>query len=134
MREPDFIIGDNYLRRWYIIPRNRWCNIYLHHICKSDDNRALHDHPYINMSIVLRGAYIEVMPDKVRWRTAGSVVFRRAVALHRLHIRKGESVWSLFITGPRIRQWGFKCPQGWIPWHQFVDPDNPGQPGRGCGE
>jgi hypothetical protein len=48
-RRPDFIIGgaDNpYLLRWWIIPRNRWCNVYLHKILRDDDPRALHDHPW----------------------------------------------------------------------------------------
>ncbi|MGE4307333.1 MAG: hypothetical protein AB7E24_25275 [Novosphingobium sp.] len=29
-RSPDFVIGDNYLRRWWVVPRNRFCNAYLH--------------------------------------------------------------------------------------------------------
>lgn len=45
VREPDFVIGDDYLRRWYVVPRNPFCNVYLHHILHSDDDRALHDQP-----------------------------------------------------------------------------------------
>jgi len=62
MRPPDFVIGPSempYLRRWWIIPRNRFFNIYLHQFLHSDDDRALHDHMYINLSILLRGRYIE---------------------------------------------------------------------------
>ena len=65
MRKPDFIIGPKdapYLRRWWIIPRNRLFNIYLHQILRSDDDRALHDHPWINCSIILKGRYMEVTP------------------------------------------------------------------------
>jgi hypothetical protein len=39
-RPPDYIIGgeaDPYLRRWWVIPRNRFFNIYLHHFVRSDD-------------------------------------------------------------------------------------------------
>lgn len=134
MRPPDFIIGDNYLRRWHLIPRNNTFNIYLHHIRKSDDDRALHDHPYWNVSIILRGWYVEMMPGKQRVRGAGDIVFRRARDAHRLVVPYGGSAWSLFVTGPRRRIWGFHCPQGWRAWFDFVDPDDPGQPGRGCGE
>jgi hypothetical protein len=33
-----------------------------------------------------------------------------------------------------VRDWGFHCPQGWVPWRKFVAADNPGAVGRGCGE
>lgn len=36
---PDIIIGENgddYLHRWYVIPRNRFFNIYLHYFLRSD--------------------------------------------------------------------------------------------------
>ncbi len=45
-RVADFIIGDFYLLRWWVIPRNEMYNLYLHDIRKSDDDRALHDHPW----------------------------------------------------------------------------------------
>ena len=46
--------------------------------------------------------------------------FRRATHMHRIVIDEGP-VWTLFITGPRIRQWGFLCPKGWIYWRDFTD-------------
>jgi hypothetical protein len=79
MREPDCVIGppDNpYLRRWWLIPRNRWFNLYLHNILRDDDDRALHDHPWANLSILLRGAYREVTPRGTHLRKRGSFVPR----------------------------------------------------------
>lgn len=150
MRKPDFIIGGSakpYMLRWWIIPRNRWFNIYLHKILRDDDDRALHDHPWWNVSILLRGAYREVMPDlshcptpytriadlptRVKLRRAGSIVFRRATSSHRLEVAKGP-VWSLFITGPVIRDWGFHCPKVWRYWRDFVSDHDTGAIGQGC--
>lgn len=138
-REPDFVIGpkaDPYMRRWWVIPRNRFFNIYLHNIRKSDDDRALHDHPWINVSILLRGNYVEFSPqstDKGRRRFRGDVVFRWPTTLHRLLIDDDQvTVWSLFITGPVVRVWGFACPKGWIPWFDFVEARDKGQIGKGC--
>lgn len=152
-RHPDFIIGrpgSPYMRRWYVIPRNRWFNIYLHNIVRSDDDRALHDHPWWNLSILLKGGYWEVTPPyrplypemaidlfhepKLvrKWRRPGSVVLRRATDAHRLEVT--GSTWSLFITGRNVRSWGFWCPQGWRHWQQFVDMTNTGAVGPGCGE
>lgn len=134
MRDPDFIIGDNYLRRWWIIPRNEGCNVYLHDIRKSDDDRALHDHPWTNTSYLLMGSYLEHTPDGIFTRRAGDIVERPAHALHRLEVVPGDRAISLFITGPKVREWGFNCPKGWRHWKQFVDPNDAGQPGPGCGE
>jgi hypothetical protein len=140
-REPDFIIGgkdDPYVRRWWVIPRNRLFNVYLHQFVRSDDDRALHDHPWVNCSILLRGCYEEHLPgDGVRFRKAGDVVFRRSGRMaHRvmlLQMGGGEiPCWTLFITGPRYREWGFHCPRGWVHWKLFTAPDDTGTIGKGC--
>lgn len=133
-RPADFVIGDDYLCRWWVIPRNEGCNIYLHHILHSDDDRALHDHPFDNTSMVLAGRYVETTPDGEFLRETGSIVTRAATDSHRLSILPGESAVSLFVTGPKIRDWGFHCPQGWRIWYDFVAPDDKGAVGRGCGE
>lgn len=45
-----------------------------------------------------------------------------------------QSVWTLFLTGPKVRTWGFWCPKGFVPWFDFVKPEASGEVGRGCGE
>lgn len=134
-RTPDFIIGDPidpYMKRWWIIPRNRLFNIYLHRILKSDDDRAKHDHPWASMSLILGGRYVEALDGGDHERLAGDIVFRRAITAHRLIIPPSGSALSLFITGPTVRTWGFHCSKGWIPWQEFCEPTNKGQIGRGC--
>lgn len=160
-REPDLYIGGRenpYLLRWYVIPKNPVFNIYLHNFRRSDDDRALHDHPWLfNVSILLKGEYFEHVPaDKKRWpedlstvrkhRRPGAVYFRPSRAPHRVELprfaledRKGNynmkeiPCWTLFITGPRVREWGFYCQQGWIFWKKFVS-NRPGvsEVGAGC--
>lgn len=133
-RAPDFVIGDNYLRRWWIVPRNPFLNVYLHEINRSDDDRALHDHPWANRTLIIAGQYREITPEGEFVRRAGDIVERKASALHRLVVDEGKRVISLFMTGPVIREWGFACPKGWVPWQDFVDARDSGQIGRGCGE
>jgi len=131
-RKPDFIIGDNYLRRWWLIPRNRYFNIYLHEINKSDDDRALHDHPWWNLSIILKGCYDEVTPKGTFVRKAGQFILRSGKALHRLVSPEGGHGVTLFITGPNYRSWGFACPNGWRHWREFCDTNYTGKIGKGC--
>jgi hypothetical protein len=140
-RAPDVVIGghDNpYLRRWFVIPRNRFFNVYLHEFLRSDDDRALHDHPWVNCSVLLRGGYVEhtIAPGGIHVRTerwAGSVAFRMSgKTAHRIELPYGPC-WTLFITGPRYRSWGFHCPeQGWVRWDRFTAPNDPGSIGPGC--
>jgi len=133
-RRPDFVIGNDYLRRWWVAPRNEFANQYLHEICKSDDDRALHDHPWPNSSLILSGRYIEHTPEGSVLRVTGDFVQRPAEALHRLEVIPGERAVTLFMTGPKIREWGFACPQGWVHWKDFTDPTDTSRTGRGCGE
>lgn len=61
--QPHQIIGGEerpYLLRWYVIPRNRGLNVYLHKFLRDDDDRALHDHPWWFVSVMLWGQYVEV--------------------------------------------------------------------------
>lgn len=134
-RAPDFVIGepgDLYLRRWWVIPRNKRFNVYLHHFLRSDDDRALHDHPWWNVSILLTGRYLEVMPGLSRVRYPFRPVCRGATAAHRVVLLHGP-VWTLFITGPKVREWGFHCPQGWRHWTKFATIREGGNArGKGC--
>lgn len=139
-RQPDLVVGGTerpYLRRWWLIPRNGWFNLYLHQFLRSDDDRALHDHPWPNCSILLRGRYVErtIAAGGIEHRVerrAGAIKLRLPWAAHRVEIADGETCWTLFITGPRLREWGFHCPAGWRPWHEFVDRRDTGSVGRGC--
>jgi len=138
-RAPDFTVGppdDLYLRRWWIIPRNKWFNVYLHHFLRSDDDRALHDHRYTNVSLLLTGKYREHLACGVtKIRRPGVPVVRRAETAHRVELIDGRPVWTLFITGRHVRNWGFHCPKGWVPWERFVAVRPGGnEAGDGCGE
>jgi len=138
-RDPDMLIGspaDPYMRRWFVIPRNKFFNVYLHHFRHSDDDRALHDHPWWNVSYLLEGEYTEhtIAAGGVNTRIVykkGALKFRWATAAHRIELESG-TCWTLFMTGPKIRKWGFHCPLGWKPWEKFVNLENTGEIGPGC--
>ncbi|GAC70798.1 hypothetical protein [Gordonia soli] len=154
---PHQVIGgtDNpYLRRWYLIPRNPVLNVYLHQFLRSDDDRALHDHPWPFVSLILSGEYDEITEQGTIHRGRGSIAFRRAEWRHRVQLTEelttgdlgnggGPVVrllpcWTLIVTGRRSREWGFWCParggfltraigpKRFVPWRDFGD--------AGCGE
>jgi len=130
MIKPSQIIGEDYLFRWYLIPRNRFFNVYLHKFGRSDDDRALHDHPWHSVSILLKGSYVEHFDGESKIRRAFSIFGRKATTAHRIEVVDGP-VWTVFITGRNHRQWGFWCPQGWRHWTEFTDQTG-SNVGRGC--
>lgn len=134
-RPPDFVIGGDYMERWYIIPRNDRANLYLHRTLRSDDD-VLHDHPWDNTSFVIDGGYTEHTPNSVIDRRPGDVVHRKAEDAHKLILWHGQPSVSLFFTGPKVREWGFHCPKGWVPWQDFTGGYHNGRSdkGGGCGE
>lgn len=123
--------GEQYLLRWWVIPRNNWFNIYLHKFLLSDEP-VFHDHPYSWLSVILWGGYTEVRwPSSFSIRKAGSVRYGRAEDLHYIELfadwknmRNGmpgsKPAWTLFITGERRRMWGFRLKEGWVPWTERV--------------
>lgn len=151
-RPPDFVIGQQgvpYLERWHLLRRDTAASsVYLHRILRSDDDRALHDHRGDNVSIILKGGYLEVTPrgcaipgspadaqnTTLEFHGEGEVFDRAAEAAHRLVLEPGETAITLFITAPTRRDWGFWCPGGWKPWQDFVRPERPGDVGPGCGD
>lgn len=162
-RPPDFQVrrgegnDEIYLRRWWWIPRNNYFNVYLHHMLK-DDESDMHDHASWSLSLMLSGRIIERYHPDPRYKRfnsrgeevlesqrgiiAGDLVYRGLHFAHQLLIR--EEAWTIFISGPKVREWGFWCPKGWRPWKRYVhvsqDPSgkvgNGGTSGVGvgCGE
>ena len=111
MRKPDQIINDKYMSRWFLIPKNRFFNIYLHKFVGSDNDRALHDHPWWSVSFLLKGELIEVLKEtpvikELRFISKWRPYVRPAIMAHRM-VLVGTEAWTLFITGPKIREWGF---------------------------
>lgn len=136
-RTPYSHISDYMERYWFFRLGRMFNNEYgligarVHVIKRSDDARAYHDHPWANISIVLKGGYWECTPvyenglfshHRKAWRGPGAVVFRRATDMHRLelsgHWDIDETNWAkqtwreapattLFITFPKSQSWGF---------------------------
>jgi len=129
-RHPDIIIGDDYLLRWHVIPKNRFLNIYLHEFRHSDDDRALHDHPWYSVSFLLQGEIKEHTFNGMRFIKRFLPVFRSAKMAHRIELIKGPA-WTIFITAPKIREWGFHCQNGWKHWKYFTD-ESGNEIGDGC--
>lgn len=97
--------GNEHLLRWHVVRDPAKGNVYVHATLKSDPDPEMHCHPFDNMTIVIDGAVREITPDIERTLLPGDVVMRQAHDRHRLEV-DGPAI-TLFITGPKIRDWGF---------------------------
>ena len=146
LREPDNIIGPReapYMLRWITMPKAQILpNAYIHLFKRDDDDRAVHDHPRPSVSLVLDGQMREIYAQRgwdakdkskhsVRMIRAGDIVFRSAAFAHRLELITPTAL-TLFMLGPKTREWGFWCPQGWRHHAEYDAPGQYGLIGRGC--
>lgn len=117
-----------YLRRWYLARIPRLFSIRLHHILLPDTDRHPHDHPWPFLSIILWGGYNELWSRahsmwrgqwSCRFRCVRRFSFHRSTDLHQIQQFHNGSTWSLFITGPEGRVWGFETPDGWMNFRDY---------------
>lgn len=97
-----------YFKRWLL--DLRLFSIRLHHWVGSDDQRALHDHPWSFVTIILKGSYIDRTEDGDEHMTPGKIRFRPALHSHTVI---ATDCWSIIFTGPKTRKHGFWVDGKW---------------------
>jgi hypothetical protein len=73
---------------------------------------------------------LEELSPQMRLVSEGDWTFRPPKFAHRLDVVHeklcGKPI-TVFITGPRVRNWGFHCPKGWVDFESYAS-------SGGCGE
>lgn len=113
--------------------------LFLHRLGCPDPGEDLHDHPWWFASLVLRGGYTETVADtrsapffarmavemptckrgeERSWR-AGTIHRIRLTECHRITALRREPTWTLILTGPRARSWGFYPPEGFVDFRKY---------------
>lgn len=105
--------GELHFKRFAIIECN-WFSIYIHTIYKEDEDEHYHDHPWNYASIILYGGFMELTKGSWRILTIGSISIQSAERVHKIAYLYSDKVTSLFFTGPRKREWGYKVKGEWI--------------------
>jgi hypothetical protein len=132
------------LTRWTLIKfASKGKKLLLHHFHPNADDRDLHDHPWPFVTIVLWGSYNDmkhcvciagrsgrawsdcdlcdgtgfVVREHMR---VGKVRYRSASHRHRTMVGP-RGCWTLVITGPMQRDWGFWRDGRFWPWRSYED-------------
>jgi hypothetical protein len=110
---------EPYLHRWFLIRLTR-VGVFVHKFVRSDEDRALHDHPWSFIVIPLWGGYIEHnSAGRRRVRPLISTRYRSAEYRHRVELIDGRPSWSLFIRFTKRREWGFWEKSGFVLWNKW---------------
>lgn len=124
--------GVLHFRRYRLL-QTPWLAIYVHQICKSDEDRDPHDHPWSFASCILEGAYQEdswYPPnfDKRNSNTyySGDVIEHEAEDAHKLTLISKE-VWTLVFTSGRERLFGYQTKDGWVDFKTYRQLKNEGK-------
>ena len=128
----DRVENEPYLERYYLFlrERNRFpFNVFLHKFLKSDPD-DVHDHPWPYATLILKGGYWEWIPhfDTVGrkigeyqvWRGPGHFRVSKANSFHRIELDPDITAWTLFMPGPKQRDWGFMVKNKWVQWEQYL--------------
>ncbi len=106
--------GDAKIHRHYLVGTGKTFGVFLHHFVASDAPTEFHDHPWSwGVSIVLRGGYTEERrrrDDRTvtrRWLGPGRFNLLLPGVFHRVELRERRPAWTVFIHGPKVREWGF---------------------------
>lgn len=93
--------------------------IWIHKMLKSDHDRALHDHPWSFISIILKGGYRELTDMGILEHKAGTILLRPAEWRHRVILEPGQISWNLILVSKRRRLWGFWPNNTWCWWRKY---------------
>lgn len=116
---------DGYMHRWWLFnPRGAvfpgLAAIRIHHILRPDAGPHPHNHPWDARTIILRGGYFEERDDGEHLRVAGDTTEIKATTFHRIVKVSEGGAWTMFITGPKLQDWGFRTAEGVIPWREYL--------------
>jgi hypothetical protein len=121
--------GSDYMNRWRIVDEGTiggrilealtgYSSIRLHHICRPDQDRDLHNHPFEYRTFILRGHYSEVYqePNTIngemteqghRWVHTGGTATGGPGKRHRIDLVSNGGVWTFFMMSRNTERWGF---------------------------
>jgi hypothetical protein len=123
---------EPYLERYYLFLKDREnfpFNVFLHKFLKGDPD-DVHDHPWPYATLILKGGYYEWLPqfdhkgDKIAeicvWRGPGHFRVCGANSYHRIELDPNVTAWTLFMPGPKKREWGFLVKNQWVQHEQYL--------------
>lgn len=114
--------GELHFQRWilFAIPFLPYFRVYLHKICKSDEDKHLHTHPWNFHSFILKGGYWQEYWDHPLDNDTSYALVKRfnLVSLNRHEGHKitltHKPTWTLVFAYGKYSNWGYLTERGYI--------------------
>lgn len=137
-------VDSEYITRLHVL-KTPWFAVCLHWIHKPDPEPHLHDHPVSFLSLILRGWYWEFRGGEANGSRGPFPCFHRhwfnrvrATDRHSICEVAPDGALTLALMGPKVREWGFHTPAGWVYWRDYYaqkrSPPTPDTKGGGVTE
>lgn len=117
------------LHRWTLLDTTRG-RLWVHHFMPDTEDRDPHDHPRSFVTFVVAGGYTDIsyLPtwsasgfvERISRCRRGSIHFRHAEHMHRTKTGP-DGAWTIVLTGPDVREWGFLKHGIWWPMRRYID-------------
>ena len=123
--------GSPYLTRYILCRVPFGPRVFLHKIWTKDPGRDHHNHPWLwAKAYILRGGYTEVRTrmgwnrDLKKHYVAGDTNYIGPHVYHSI-VSVLPNTWTLFVAGPRKREWGFLVPgPRHVDWRTYLKVDH----------
>lgn len=116
-------VPSQYIVRLHVV-KTPWFAICVHWLNTADPEPYLHDHPVTFLSIILRGSYTEKRGHGFRGLTPirhhrwFNFIRASDTDPHSI-INVAPNTVTLCFMGPKVREWGYHTPDGWVMWKQY---------------
>lgn len=110
-------VDTGYITRLHFI-KTPWFAIDFHWLHHPDPEPFLHDHPVSFLSIILWGGYDELRLGRVVRRSWFNYIRASLADSHTIMAVRPHTL-TLCLMGPKVREWGFHTPHGWIYWRDY---------------
>lgn len=123
--------GVLHFQRWRFFT-SPWLRIYLHKICRSDEDKHLHTHPWNFISFILKGGYNQLFCADLDFLPSIQI-FERFNIVH-MNRYDGHQItlshtptWTLVFAYGGYKDWGYFTERGYIDHKNYREMKNNGE-------
>lgn len=108
--------GELHFRRYRLLELP-FLRVYIHNICKADEDAHQHTHPWNFLTFIITGGYEEQSGDKVRRFYPGCIGVKTCSESHKV-VKLFGNTWTFVVAWGKRRDWGYRLSNKMIAQHK----------------
>lgn len=125
--------GELHFQRYRLLS-SRWLRVYIHKICKSDEDSHLHTHPWSFFSFILKGGYkqkvmahpLDYIPWDIEEYNRFDLIHMSRYEGHKITLTQSPT-WTFVISYGSRGPWGYLTSEGFIDHKRYRQLKNEGK-------